>query len=153
MDRDDAVRELLVVAGAAHDVAAGLNKFLVPVAEDAVEIKTLISKCFAVSSSLHGLASAIGRSTAAAALAYGGIARPTAEVTACLDHTFKDVHQIVGEGLGDAKRAKVSVSTAYRKVWRNINQYFQGQSRNTLSRRLEYCCLLLDDLTRIIYEG
>ena len=120
----------------AQHVAAGLNKVLGPVPERKVDITALIAKCFEVSSSLHNLAEAVEDSRSS--VTYKRISVDVHDVVHSLDHTFKDVHQIVGEGFADAKKAKLSQSTAYRKVWRNIEDHFRRESGNALTRRLEY---------------
>ncbi len=151
MERSEVAQVLNSVAEDAKYVAAGLNKFLKPVPESNVEIEALIAKCFEISSTLHSVSKAVkdtrGSST------YKGIALDLHDVVYSLDHTFKDVHQIVGEGFADAKKTKVSQSTVFRKVWKNITNHFQRQSGNTLFRRLEYCRLLLFELREVLYEG
>ena len=151
MERDDAPKELARVAEAAHDVAAGLHKFLTPVADHVVEITALISKCFAIKSSLLELASAVEESWRSSK--YNRVSVHIEDVTHSLDYTFKDVHQIVGEGFSDAKKAKLSMTSGYRKAWRNINEHFQRQSGNPLVRRLEYCRLLMSDLIDVLHKG
>ncbi|KAL8785318.1 MAG: hypothetical protein Q9195_008687 [Heterodermia aff. obscurata] len=54
--------DLLAQAETAQDVAAGLNRFLDPVPEYSTEITALISECFAISSALRELQTAIGDS-------------------------------------------------------------------------------------------
>lgn len=151
MERSDAPKLLVKVAEAAQDVAAGLHKFLSQVVESDADIALLISKCFSVSSALRSLATAIEESRRLSQ--YSRISGEVEDVAASLDHTFKDVHQIVGEGFADAKRARVPINSAFRKVWKNINEHFQQQSGNTLVKRLEYCRLLLVDLCDILREG
>ena len=151
MERNDAPKALNVVAQDAQQVAAGLNKFLGPVPESKVDITALIAKCFEVSSSLHNLAEAVENSHRSAT--YKRISVDIYDVVHSLDYTFKDVHNIVGEGFADAKKAKLSQSTAYHRVWRNIEDYFRRESGNTITRRLEYCRLLLFDLIDILHEG
>ena len=151
MDRNDAPRILTAVAQAAQDVAAGLNKFLGPVSGSEVDITALIAKCFEVSSCLRDLAKAVEGSRRRST--YDEVSEGIHDVAHSLDHTFKDVHQIVGEGFADAKKAKLSQTTAFRKVWKNIIDHFQKESGNALVRRLEYCRRLLLDLTDILHEG
>lgn len=151
MDRNEAPEILKAVAEAAQDVAAGLNKFLGPLPESKVDLTALIAKCFGVSSSLHNLAEAVEDTHRLAT--YARISPDVHNVAYSLDHTFKDVYQVVGEGFLEGKKAKLSQSMAYRRVWRNIVDYFQRESGNTLDRRLEYCRQLLLELTDILHEG
>ena len=151
MDRNDAPKVLHAVAQDAQDVAAGLNKFLGPVPECKVDITALIAKCFEVSSLLHNLAEAVEDSRPSTT--YKRISVDVHDVVHSLDHTFKNVHQIVGEGFRNAQKAKLSQSTAYRKVWMYIEDYFRRESGNALTRRLEYCRRLLFDLIDILHEG
>ena len=151
MDRNKAPDALLAVAEAAQDVAAGLHKFLSPVSDSGVEITALISKCFAVSSSLRSLAVAVQDSRRLSL--FNRVSGEVEDVAKSLDHTFKDLHQIVGEGFEDARKARLPMSAAYRKVWRNINDHFQRESGNQLVRRLDYCRLLLNDLCDILQDG
>lgn len=151
MDRNDAPQMLIAVAEAAQDVAAGLNKFLNPVADSAVEITALIAKCFAVSSALRDLATAIEELRRYSS--YNKISDDIADVITSLDFTFKDVHQTVGEGFANIKNTGVSMTAAYRRVWRDIKARFQEESGNTLTRRLEYCRSYLQELTNILQEG
>lgn len=151
MDRNEAPEVLNAVAEAAQHVAAGLNKFLGPVPESKVDLTALIAKCFGVSSSLHNLAEAVEDTRRLAT--YAQISGDLHDVVSSLDHTFKDVHRIVGEGFAQAKKAKLPQSTAYRRVWKNIVEYFQRESGNNLVRRLEYCRQVLVDLTDILHEG
>ena len=51
---------LIAHAETAQDIAAGLNRFLDPVPESSTEITALISECFAISSVLRELSTAIG---------------------------------------------------------------------------------------------
>ena len=151
MDRNEAPEILNAIAEAAQHVAAGLNKFLGPLPESKVDLTALIAKCFGVSSSLHNLAEAIENTRRPAI--YTRVSADVHDVAHSLDHTFKDVHQIVGEGLLEAKKAKLSQNAAYRRVWRNVCDHFQRESGNALIRRLEYCRQLLVDLTDIFHEG
>lgn len=151
MDRNEASVSLIAVAEAAQDVAAGLHKFISPVSDCDADITALIAKCFDVSSALRDLVKAINECRRLAQ--YHRISGEVQDTCESLDHSFKDVHQIVGEGFADAKRAKTSQTAAYRRVWRNIDEHFRSESGNPLVRRLEYCRLLLIDLYDILREG
>ena len=151
MDCNRAPKVLRDVAEAAQDVAAGFNKFLGPVPESKADLTALIAKCFEVSSSLHNLAKAVEDTRGLAT--YARISDDVRDVAYSLNYTFKDVRQIVGEGLAGAKNVKLSLSTPYRRVWRSIIDYFQRESGNMLIQRLEYCRRLLLDLADILHEG
>ena len=151
MDRNEAPKVLVAVAEAAQDVAAGLNQFLNQVPNSDVDITSLIGKCYQVSSSLRELATAIEESRRLSQ--YHGISDEVTDVARSLDHTFKDVHQIVGEGFEDTRKAGKPRSSGFRRVWRNITDHFHKESGNTLERRLELCRKLLDDLCDVIHEG
>ena len=128
---------LIAVAETAQDIAAGLNEFLDAVPECSTEITALISECFAISSALRELSTAIGdyRYNRQFEL----IEEDVRTIRLSLDYTFEDVERCFG-GLG--------VST-YREVWRDIDHYFQTESGNTLVARLEHYRNFLIGLTRI----
>lgn len=151
MDRNEVAQLLNAVAGDAKYVAAGLNKFLKPVPESKIEIEALIAKCFEISSALHSVSKAVKDTHGSAT--FKKVTQDVHDVVYSLDHSFKDVHQIVGEGFADAKKTKISQSTVFRKIWKTITDHFYRQSGNTLYRRLEYCRLLLSELREVLYEG
>ena len=151
MDRSEIPKVLDGVAEDAKHVAAGLNKFLKPVSESNIEIEAVIAKCFEISSALHSVSKAVKDTRGLPA--YKGVATDIHDVVYSLDHTFKDIHQIVGEGFVAAKKTKASQSTAFRRIWKNITDHFYRQSGNTLLRRLEHCRRLLSELYEVLYEG
>ncbi len=151
MDVDEAPETLVKVAEASQDVAAGLNKFLTPVADSAPEITAVIGKCFALSSALRDLAKTIEELLQISR--YRRVDAPIYDVAYSLDYTFKDIHAIVGQGFAEGHRRGLSQTTSYREVWRDINVHFQAESGNRLDRRLEYCRACIQELTIILIEG
>lgn len=139
---------LIATAETAQDIAAGLHKFLEPVSESSTEITGLIAECFAISSALRELNDAVG--DVRQNRKYATISEDVRLVLLSLDYTFGDVHRIFG---GLARPNHSTMSSAYRQVWRDIENYFQQQSRNTLSVRLEYYKKFLQHLICIMIEG
>lgn len=139
---------LIATAETAQDIAAGLHKFLEPVSESSTEITGLIAECFAISSALRELNDAVG--DVRQNRKYATISEDVRLVLLSLDYTFGDVHRIFG---GLARPNHSTMSSAYRQVWRDIENYFQQQSRNTLSVRLEYYKTFLQHLICIMIEG
>lgn len=139
---------LIAAAETAEDVASGFHRFLEPVPEISTQITGLVSECFAISSALRELANAIqeprnrGR--------YPNVADDVQMTVSSVDYTFSDVHRFFG-GLG--RSTHLSVSAGYRAVWREIEDHFHNESRNTLFERLEFYKRFLKDLTDIIIEG
>lgn len=139
---------LVATAEEAQDIASALNKFLDPVAERSTEITGLISECFAVSSALRQIATAIqdprysGR--------YSSILEDVQMALRSLEFTFNDVHRLFG-GLGSLTH--LSMTAGYRAVWRDIEDHFQEESRTSLSGRLEYFRRFLQDISCIVIEG
>lgn len=139
---------LLASAETAQDVASVFNKFLDPVSEHSAEITGLISVCFALSSALRELAEAFSDPRLQASQII--IKDDLQTLLRSLDYTFKDVHRLFG-GLG--RTSHVSPSAGYRQVWREVESHFQEESNNTLSMRLKFYRMFLDDMICIIYEG
>jgi hypothetical protein len=129
---------LIAVAESAQDVASGLHKFLDGVPESATEITGLIAECFAISSALRELSTAIGDYRFNRR--YELIAEDVRTVRLSLDYTFEDVLKLFG-GLG---------RSTYRQVWRDLDLHFQTESRNSLLTRLAYYRNFLMGLARII---
>ncbi len=129
---------LIAVAVTAQDVAIGLSKFLDPVPECATEITGLIAECYAISSALRELDTAIGDYRRNRR--YELVAEDVRTIRLSLDYTFEDVLKQFG-GLGRA---------TYRQVWRDLDLYFQTESRNSLLTRLGYYRSFLMGLTRIV---
>ncbi len=124
---------LVARAEAAQDIAAGLNKFLGPVPKYSTEITALISECFAISSALRELSTAIGDSRYNSG--YHEISEDLTITLQSLEYTFHDVKRLFGD-LGRADY--ISQSAAYRSVWQEITAHFMEESGNSLCRRLEF---------------
>lgn len=129
---------LVAGAEAAQDIAAGLNKFLGPVPNYSTEITALISECFAISSALRELNSAIGDSRYNSG--YHEISQDLTITLQSLGYTFHDVRRLFGD-LGRAEH--ISQSAAYRSVWQEITAHFMEESSNSLCRRLQFYCRFL----------
>lgn len=136
---------MIAHAETAQDIAAGLNKFLDPVPEHSTEITALISECFAISSALRELTTAIGDSRFNRR--YHEVADDITVTLRSLEYTFEDVRRLFG-GLGRADH--FSEAAAYRAVWTEITMWFQEESNNLLCRRLEYYRRFLLMLTSFI---
>jgi len=120
-------------AEAAQDIAAGLDKFLGPAPNYSTEITALISECFAISSALRGLSTAIGDSRYNSG--YHEISEDLTITLQSLEYTFHDVRRLFGD-LGRADY--ISQSAAYRSVWQEITAHFMEESGNSLCRRLQF---------------
>ncbi len=127
------MNRLVARAEAAQDIAAGLNKFLGPVPNYSTEITALISECFAISSTLRKLSTAIGDSRYNSG--YHEISEDLTITLQSLEYTFHDVKRLFGD-LGRADY--ISQSAAYRSVWQEITAHFMEESGNSLCRRLEF---------------
>lgn len=141
--------DLVATAETAQDVAGAFHKFLDPVAESSAEITGLIAECFAVSSALRELSDAIR--DLRQNRRYATISEDVRLVLLSLEYTFKDVSRLCGAGL--ARSNHITLSSGYRQTWRDIEDYFQEESRNTLSVRLEYYKKFLQHLICIMIEG
>lgn len=135
---------LVATAETAQDVASGLNKFLIPVAESSSEITRLISECFAISSLLRDIAAAIRDPWQSSD--YSSISKDLRMAVGSIEYTFDDVHRFCG-------RIVRTSSSAYRDVWRCIEIHFLEESRNSLIVRLEYYTGFLKDLLLILEHG
>lgn len=124
---------LVATAEAAQDIAAGLDKFLSPLPDYSTEITALISECFAISSALRELETAIGDSRSNRR--YHQIIEDVRVTLQSLEYTFNDVRRLFG-GLGRADY--ISQSAAYRLVWQDITAHFMEESGNSLCRRLGF---------------
>ncbi|MCJ1466592.1 hypothetical protein MMC07_005212 [Pseudocyphellaria aurata] len=140
--------DLIATAETAQDIAAGLNKFLEPVSESSTEITGLIAECFGISSTLRELSDAVG--DLRQNRRYLSISEDVRMVLLSLNYTFDDVRHLFG---GLARTNHITLSSGYRQVWRDIETFFQGESRNTLGVRLEYYKTFLVHLVCIIIEG
>ena len=123
----------LAVAETAQDVASGLNKFLDPVSEDATEITALISECFAISSALRELDTAVGDPRHNRR--YYRIDEEADVTLDSLRYTFEDVRGHFGDL---ARNDRGSFGMACRRVWQEMSEHFEDESGNTLCMRLEY---------------
>jgi hypothetical protein len=132
---------LVAMAEKAQDIASALNKFLDPVTESSAEITRLISECFAISSALRELADFHHDPLLQAR--QREIRDDLQVLLRSLEYTFEDVHRLVG-GVWSA---------GYRQVWRDIETYFQEESRNSLWVRLKYYWKFLDDMICIMVDG
>lgn len=132
-------------AETAQRIAAGLNNFLDPVAEYSTEITALISECFAISSTLRVLTTAIADSRSNRH--YYEVKEDINVTLQSLDYTFDDVLQLF-EGLGSANH--FSYGSAYRSVWSDITGHFEEESGNSLGRRLGYYRRFIVILTSVV---
>lgn len=139
---------LIATAESAQDVAAGLSKFLDPVPDSLTDITSAIGECFAISSALRELDEAVG--DVRQNRSYPLISDDVRMVLQSLDYTFKDVNDLFG---GLSRTIHLSQSSVYRQVWRDIENFFLDESRNSLSLRLEYYKRFLQDLICFIVEG
>lgn len=139
---------LVASAETAQDIASVFNKFLDPVPEHSAEITGLISVCFALSSALRELAEVLldPRLQSRQDL----IKADLQTLLRSLGYTFDDVHRLFG-GIG--RTTHISPSAGYRAVWRDVESHFREESNNTLSQRLKFYRMFLDDMIDIIYDG
>lgn len=135
---------LVATAELAEDVAAGLNKFLIPVEESSPEIARLISECFAISSVLRDIAAAIRETRHIND--YSNISDDLRVAVSSIEYTFDDVYRFCGRILRTNR-------TAYRDVWKSIETFFMEESRNSLLDRLAYYKRFLEDLHLILEDG
>lgn len=135
---------LVATAELAEDVAAGLDKFLIPVEERSSEITRLISECFAISSVLRDIAAAIR--DIRHINDYSSISYDLQVTVASIEYTFDDVRRFCGRIVRTSR-------SAYRDVWKSIEMFFMGESRNSLLDRLAYYKRFLEDLRLILEDG
>ena len=141
------VPALIAVAEKAQDIAAALGKFLDPVEDQSAEITALIAECFSTSSALRGLDRKIGDFPYHRR--YPDISADLTTVKDSLNFTFRDVSRIFG-GLG---RVAVVPRAEYGYVWGNLCDHFREESGNTLRRRLDIYCTVLEGLSETLTEG
>ncbi|KAL8716252.1 MAG: hypothetical protein Q9220_000157 [cf. Caloplaca sp. 1 TL-2023] len=139
---------LIAVAESAQDIASGFNKFLDPVPEISTEITALISECYAISSALRELNTA--RDDQRFYREYEFVRQDVAAIRESLHYTFHDVHRLFA-GLGRA--SAISKRTLYHQVWREIEEFFYQESRESLCLRLEHNRLFVTDLVCILMDG
>lgn len=135
---------LVETAEKAQYVASGLNKFLIPVEESSSEITRLISECFAISSILRDIAATIRNLRHSKD--YSKISDDLRVAVSSIEYTFNDVHRLCG-------RIVRTSSSAYRDVWKSIETYFMGESRNSLLERLAIYKRFLEDLKLVLEDG
>lgn len=138
--------QLIAVAEAAEDIGSGLSRFLDPVADHSADVSALIGQCFYTSSALRTFVKSIGEPRLPPR--YPFIDEDLITVQSSLHYTFKDVQRIIG-GLG---RDAIS-GAAYRRVWRELDDYFFNESGNTLERRLIIYRQFVDELTDTLIKG
>ena len=140
--------QIIAVAEKAQDVAAALDKFLGPLDDQSAEITALMAECLHTSSALRALDRKIGDFPYHRH--YPEISSDLTTVKDSLNYTFDDVKKIIG-GLG---RVVVGVPRAeYGYVWQDLCTFFREESGNTLRRRLEIYCIVLEGLSDILTEG
>ena len=140
-------QNLIAVAETAQDVASGLNKFLDAAAEHSAEIAELIAECFRISSALRKLDFA--QEAYAGTREHARINGDINLVRQSLTYTFRDILRLFG-GLGPST---VIPGSAYRRVWGEISVNFYRESGNTLSRRLQWYYIFLQELESILVNG
>lgn len=139
--------QLIAVAEKAQDVAAALDKFLGPLDDQSAEITALMAECLATSSALRALDRKIGDFPHHRH--YPEISYDLTTVKDSLNYTFGDVKRIIG-GLG---RVAGVPRAEYGYVWQDLCAFFREESGNTLRRRLEIYCIVLEGLSDILTEG
>ncbi|KAF6239034.1 hypothetical protein HO173_002906 [Letharia columbiana] len=138
---------LLAVAEKAQDVAAALEKFLDPVHDQSAEITALMAECLSTSSALRELDRKIGDFPYHRR--YPDISAHLTTVKSSLTYTIRDVERLFG-GVG---RVAVVPRAEYGYVWDDLCDFFRAESGNTLRRRLEIYCTILEELSDTLIEG
>ena len=138
---------LIAVAETAQDVSAALEKFLVPVEDQSAEIAALMAVCLSTSAALRGLDRTIGDFPYHPH--YRDISNDLATVRQSLKFTFDDVQRLCG-GLA---RVAVLPRGEFVYLWRDLCDYFRAESGNTLRRRMQIYCHLLEGLSDTLIEG
>ncbi|CAD6593939.1 MAG: hypothetical protein ASARMPRED_008234 [Alectoria sarmentosa] len=129
---DEMALALIALAETAQDIAAALDKFLDPVDDH---------------SALRELDKTIGPFPYHRR--YPDISHDLTTVKDSLTYTFRDVQRLFG-GLG---RVAVVPRAEYSYVWGDLCDYFRTESGNTLQRRLEIYCIVLQELTDTLIQG
>ena len=138
---------LIAVAETAQDVSAALEKFLVPVEDQSAEIAALMADCLSTSSALRRIDRMVG--DFANHPRYPDIASDLATVRLSLRFTFDDFQRLCG-GLA---RVAVLPRGEFVYLWRDLGDYFRAESGNTLRRRMQIYCFLLEGLSDILIDG
>ena len=138
---------IIAVAEDAHDIALALDKFLHPVDDQSAEINALIAECYTLSSALRKLDRTIGPFPYHPY--YRDISYDLTTVKDSINYTFDDAHRIFGR-LG---REAAVPGAEYGYVWDDLCEHFFRESGNTLRRRLEIYCILLEGLTDVLIQG
>lgn len=141
------VAALIAGAEKAQDIAAALDKFLGPVDDQSAEITALMAECLSTSSALRDLDRRIGDFPYHRR--YPLISNDLTTLKDSLNFTFNDVQRQFGR-LG---RVAVAPRAEYRYVWDDLCDFFLAESGNSLRRRLEIYCIVLEELTDILIEG
>ena len=136
---------LIAVAETAQEVSAALEKFLVPVEDQSAEITALMALCLSTSSALRALDRIIGDFPHHPR--YLDISYDLSIVRKSLRFTFDDVQRLFGPRVAVLPRGE------YIYVWRDVCDYFRAESGNTLGRRMQIYCTLLNELSDILIEG
>ena len=137
----------IALAETAQDISAALEKFLGPVDDQSAEITKVMAQCLSVSSALRELEKTIGPFPYHRR--YHQISYDLTTVKDSLNYTCRDVQRIFG-GLG---RVALVPHAEYIYVWRDLCEFIRIESGNTLRRRLEIYCIVLDELTSTLIEG
>ncbi|KAL8862013.1 MAG: hypothetical protein Q9178_001468 [Gyalolechia marmorata] len=138
---------LIALAESAQDIASGFNKFVDPLPESSVEITALVAECYAISSALRRLSTAIDDPRYYQDVPF--IYNDVAIVRESLDYTFRDVTRLFG-GLG--RPTHISRRAAFHHVWREIDDFFYHESHVSLRRRLETIKSFLLELTDLLID-
>ena len=138
---------LIAVAETAQDIAAALDKFLDPVDDQSAEITALMAEFLSTSSALRELDKTIGPFPHHRR--YPDISHDLTTVKDSLTYTFRDVQRLFGR-LG---RVAVVPRAEYSYVWGDLCDHFRAESGNTLQRRLEIYCIVLQELTDTLIQG
>lgn len=139
------VAALIALAERARDISAALDKFLDPLDDQSAEITALMAECLSTSSALRDL----DRKIDDFPHRYPRISRDLTTVKDSLNYTFDNVHRLFG-GLA---RVALVPRAEYGYVWQDLCSFFRQQSGNTLRRRLEIYCLVLEQLSYTLTEG
>lgn len=139
---------LIAAAEEAQDIAAAFNQFLDPVPEISIHVTALISECYAISSALRELSTAV--EDPRYYRDYELLRPDIATVRDSLNYTFQDVRRLFG-GLG--RTSNTSRSTLYYQVWRELDEHFYQESNAPLCKRLECIRLFLAELTCVLKDG
>ncbi len=148
MERSKTLEAFKTLIAGVRKYAIDINKFPAQVPSYKTETEALVSKFFDLIAALESLVKALEGTTLSSK--YDGIANNLHDVVYSIDLTMDDVHEIVQIGFRDAKKAKLPLPEAYRKVWEDL---YIDDSGCTLYRRLKVYEQLLSELTHVLREG